>query len=265
VVLRDIVVHGAGTGLWSAADGGGNTNGQRWENIGVFNSRRYGVRIEGTDASGGVFEGIVIQNSRDPRAGHDAVGLLEASANGNVHVGHILEINDIALRVQPLGGLAPSTFVGIYVEEGDPVEWLPNPSTNINYGGNTTTVGGHLVMLPNAGGNRFGGNNSYTTFRNSDSAGNAYAVQLPAGQWQSAMMWRRYDTSGSGNTWLLQSDVAAPANTNRWRFTRYNTAGQAPLSIEATSDGATPPVWTQGGVMLNGQAMCEYGTNQCGW
>ncbi len=245
-VLRDIIIASPGYGVVARATSETpNVNLQRWDNISVVGCKRVGLELSGIDASGGIITGANVQACVDPRGGTNrAVGLLEATANGNLHQGHNLEINDVSLRMAPTGGVAPSTFIGVYIEGGDPVEFSGN------YVHNSTTVGGHLSTRNEVKGDRIGAANSRLSFKEVDGAGTIFAVQIPSAAYGSALAFSR---NVATDVWLLKGLSGLPS-TSRWGFQQYFSQSNTVLGLESSSAG--------GSVIINNQSLC-YNVDQC--
>lgn len=241
VILRDVAVFNAGSGVVAVAGSGENVNLQRWDNVIVSACKRVGVELSGVDASGGVLTGLNVQGCIDPRgAPNKAVGMLEASANGNLQLGSNLESSQVSLRVAPTGGMAPSTFVGVYVEAGDPVEWVGG------YSAKTTILGGQLAIRSEPKGDKFGAGHSRAIFRATSASGSTHLVHLPAPDYDAAMLL--VHNYSAAETWMLRAQPA-PVGTSRWGFQHFFSQGLAPVGFEATGSAAK--------ARIEGQMFCD--------
>ncbi len=239
VSLEDCQIQGAGWGIWNVPEPGGNTNRLFTKNVVVEHCRRAGLTTRGVDASANVhiaLDAFVCQNHFDHLNGHGpAIGIEESAAGGSTYIGLKLELTGApehshALLIDPAGGLAPSTFVGVYIEEGDTMSWASNAS------GRTTVVGGHLALRDETKGDRVGGGNSRLSFRAKDTNGVAYTVQIPGADQFSALWWRSDDSSL--DTWLLRRE-RPNANTYRWVISHYFNGATDLLGVQATFNDPT--------------------------
>ncbi len=244
--LQDSYIRGAGVGVKLDATGpGDNLNWPYFSNNTIVDSRRAGLRIRGTDASGGTFVGLRIFSSKDHFTPDNAVSLEESSGNGNTYLGLLVEYSDVGIRVNPAGGMAPSTFVGGYIEEGDPTEWLGT------YSGNTTTIGGHLSKRDAVKGDRIGMGNSILRFSSLSASGVRYAVTIPGADANSFMHMAR--NAQAYDRWLLKPIGAVPtsaAGVAEIGWQHYMSQNLTPLSLRAV----TTPQSSE--VRFKGQTLC---------
>lgn len=247
--LKDSYIKGAGIGLnidGNSDDGIQDTQNLNWpyvENVTIADSRVAGLRVRGMDASGGTFNGVRIFSTKQHFGGPPAVALEESSANGNTYVGALIEYSDRGIVVNPPGGLATSTFLGAYIEEGDTAEWLGNNSHS------TLVAGGLLARLGTVNGDRVGAGNSRLMFRGKATDGTEYQVRIPGEDIHAAFWWRA--NADSNNAWGLFRDRWAPANTYRWDFKQYMAQNQSLVSLKTTG----PAPWTPQ-ALFGGSPMC---------
>lgn len=225
--MRDVTIDGAGYGLVLDTEGDTlNLNSAYVENCWAKNNRRAGLYILGTDVSASsfiAFRTLVSQNYFESVNGAGAAkGIYERSANGSTYVGCHVEISDEGIVIQPPGGIAPSTFIGQYVEEGDGCYWRPaNGVSGTDYSGNTTVVGGHMAYLQETRNDRVGARSSQLTFRQ------AYTARM------SGLPTLVFANSGSSDT-ITRSAGPGGSTAGSWIVDGFR-AGMTMAAISGTT------------------------------
>lgn len=244
VGFEDCWIYGFGYGIWDVPDEqDGNTNRLFLKNVDITDFRRQGLTCRGIDCSGNTFLGVtvfvgqnhfsddgVVNNGFGP-----AIGVEESSSNGSTHIGTVIELTGSStvskgLLVNPAGGIAPSTFVGVYIEAGDTAEWRGD------YALRTTTVGGHLATRESTKGDRVGGLRSRLSFRAEDTNGVPYSVTIPATANQSYLSFQSGDAN---DAWLLKRERPT-ATTYRVALQHFLNQGTDLLGVQAVN---TNGVW----------------------
>lgn len=245
VGFEDCWVYGFGYGIWNVPDEqDGNTNRLFLKNVDITDFRRQGLTTRGIDCSGNTYLAVttfVGQNHFNGTNGFGpAIGIEESSANGSTYIGTVIELTGApsvsqGLLVNPAGGVAPSTFVGVYIEAGDTAEWRGNSALR------TTTVGGHLATRETTKGDRVGGLRSRLSFRAEDSNGVPYSVSIPATE---NLSYLSFQSGDANDAWLLKRERPT-ATTYRVVLQHYLNQGNDLLGVQATNNAgvwATVPV-----------------------
>ncbi len=169
---REILITGCGFGIWLDNENESfNLNKFYLEKINIRNVRRIGVKILGTDASAGMcvaVKVIVAENHFNSINNFGpAIAFYDGAANGTTWIGCHHEVCNQGFMFQPRGGLAPTTVVGMYCEDSDPVSMAASPEGNkSDCTGNIVIVGGHMSLLQEASsGTRISGSASNIGYR----------------------------------------------------------------------------------------------------
>ncbi|MFZ5443585.1 MAG: hypothetical protein ACOZQL_26500 [Myxococcota bacterium] len=166
--LRDLNVFHAGVGLSFLGTGGTNVNAASVRDVWIFGCSRRGIDIRGGDANAGNFMGVMVQACAN--ATHDAVAIAENGFLGNLHLGHLLESNDINVQTEQAQAANYSAWVGTYVEDG----------ADDLHSANTVVVGGGLATKEDVPrGARISGMNSHLMFGGRDVSGHGNYMEIP--------------------------------------------------------------------------------------
>ena len=188
-----------------------NVNSQQWSHLSIFDCYVAAISTDGTDAQGGLIEGVEIVGGE---------GIHESSFLGNVYVAALIENAAPATQSFRIDGAAnSSTVIGAYVENS-----APTPKAD---GLNTLFVGGNIIPRLDSPGDRVG--SQWTQLRFQRKYGDRNIREAIPGNDASVIQWQLNPTETS--EWKLRYEDSSHA----WGFTHgrdvvYGFTGeQSPL------------------------------------